>query len=235
MIEPVNKSIPKHIAIIMDGNGRWAEKKGKLRVFGHRNGIKSVKEIVEGSAELGIKYLTLFAFSTENWKRPKREINALMKLLVNSIKNEKQILMKNDISVKVIGEIDTLPRACIMELRSLIKETENNKKMTLILALSYSSRWEILHAVKNIIHQNIKTDDINEELFSQYLATKNVPDPELIIRTSGEFRVSNFLLWQIAYAELYFTETLWPDFRKSDLKKAVLEYQKRDRRFGKVH
>ena len=230
-----NKSIPKHIAIIMDGNGRWANEKGKLRLFGHKNGVKSVKEVVEGSVEFGIKYLTLFAFSTENWQRPKKEINALMQLLVNSIKNEKEILLKNDICVRIIGKINDLPKTCVMALDSLIKETKNNKKMTLILALSYSSRWEITNAIKKIINQKIKTDDINEEKITQYLQTHNVPDPELIIRTSGEFRISNFLLWQIAYAELYFTKTLWPDFRKSDLKKAILEYQKRDRRFGKIY
>ncbi|MEC9303653.1 MAG: isoprenyl transferase [Bacteroidota bacterium] len=229
-----NENLPKHIAIIMDGNGRWAQSRGKMRVFGHKNGIKAVRETVEGAAEIGIKFLTLYAFSVENWKRPKKEVNALMSLLVTAINNEMQRLIKNNIKLTVIGETDNLPSKTKEELMQAINITKNNTRMTLTLALSYSGKWDILNAVKKIINDKIDPQNLNEKIFQQYLTTKNVPYPELLIRTSGEHRVSNFLLWEIAYSELYFTDTLWPDFRKKDLKKAIIEYQNRDRRFGKT-
>ena len=227
-------NLPQHIAIIMDGNGRWAKEKGKLRLFGHQNGVKAVRDTVEGAAEIGVKYLTLYAFSTENWNRPEREINALMTLLVSAINNETKTLIDNNIRLSTIGDITKLPRKAQKELQEAIKKTKTNTRMTLVLALSYSSRWEILNAVKNIIKDKKESEKINETTFQQYLTTKSVPDPELLIRTSGEYRISNFLLWQIAYSELYFTETLWPDFRRADLYKAVLNYQNRERRFGKT-
>ncbi len=229
-----NENIPKHIAIIMDGNGRWAQSKGKMRAFGHKNGIKAVRETVEGAAEIGIKFLTLYAFSVENWKRPKKEVNALMSLLVTAINNEMQRLIKNNIKLTVIGETDNLPSKTKKELMQAINITKNNTRMTLTLALSYSGKWDILNAVKKIINDKIDPQNLDEKIFQQYLTTKNVPYPELLIRTSGEHRVSNFLLWEIAYSELYFTDTLWPDFRKKDLKKAIIEYQNRERRFGKT-
>ena len=228
------KNLPKHIAIIMDGNGRWANTKGKLRLFGHQNGVKAVRDTAEGAAKLGIKYLTLYAFSTENWNRPEKEVNALMTLLVSAIHKETKTLMDNNIRLSTIGDIKKLPAKAQKELNEAIEKTNNNTQMTLVLALSYSSRWEILSAVKNIITDNKKAEEINEITFQQYLTTKSVPDPELLIRTSGEHRISNFLLWQIAYSELYFTETLWPDFRRADLYKAILNYQNRERRFGKA-
>tara|TARA_B100000963_G_scaffold161600_1_gene140509 strand:- start:2239 stop:2964 length:726 start_codon:yes stop_codon:yes gene_type:complete len=229
-----NENIPKHIAIIMDGNGRWAQSKGKMRAFGHKNGIKAVRETVEGAAEIGIKFLTLYAFSVENWKRPKKEVNALMSLLVTAINNEMQRLIKNNIKLTVIGETDNLPSKTKKELMQAINITKNNTRMTLTLALSYSGKWDILNAVKKIINDKIDPQNLDEKIFQQYLTTKNVPYPELLIRTSGEHRVSNFLLWEIAYSELYFTDTLWPDFSKKDLKKAIIEYQNRERRFGKT-
>ena len=229
-----NESLPKHIAVIMDGNGRWAKSKGKARIFGHRNGIKAVRETVEGAAEIGIQFLTLYAFSVENWKRPKKEVNALMSLLVTAINNEMQRLIKNNIKLTVIGETDNLPSKTQKELMDAINSTKNNTKMTLTLALSYSGKWDILNAVKKIINDKIDPKSINENIFQQYLTTKNVPYPELLIRTSGEHRISNFLLWEIAYSELYFTDTLWPDFRKQHLTKAIIEYQNRERRFGKT-
>ena len=227
-------NLPKHIAITMDGNGRWAKSKGKLRVFGHQKGVTAVRNTVEGAAEIGIKYLTLYAFSTENWSRPAKEVNALMTLLVSSIHKETKTLMKNNIRLRVIGNIAKLPTKAQEKLKEAIEKTKDNSRMTLILALSYSSRWEILNAVKNIIKDGRKAEQINEDVFQQYLSTKSVPDPELLIRTSGEYRISNFLLWQIAYSELYFTKTLWPDFSKTDLEKAILDYQSRERRFGKT-
>ena len=227
-------NLPKHIAIIMDGNGRWAESKGKLRVFGHKNGVAAVKDTVEAAAEIGINFLTLYAFSTENWDRPKSEITALMSLLVSAINKETKTLMKNNIRLNTIGATDSLPSKAKKELIEAIEETKNNTKMTLILALSYSGRWEILNATKNIIADGIDPKKIDEQFFQQYLSTKNVPDPELLIRTSGEYRISNFLLWQIAYSELYFTDTLWPDFRRKNLETAILDYQNRERRFGKT-
>ena len=229
-----NENLPKHIAMIMDGNGRWAQSRGKMRVFGHKNGIKAVRETVEGAAEIGIKFLTLYAFSVENWKRPKKEVNALMSLLVTAINNEMQRLIKNNIKLTVIGETDNLPSKTKKELMQAINITKNNTRMTLTLALSYSGKWDILNAVKKIINDKIDPQNLDEKIFQQYLTTKNVPYPELLIRTSGEHRVSNFLLWEIAYSELYFTDTLWPDFRKKDLKKAIIEYQNRERRFGKT-
>ncbi len=218
----------------MDGNGRWAQSKGKMRAFGHKNGIKAVRETVEGAAEIGIKFLTLYAFSVENWKRPKKEVNALMSLLVTAINNEMQRLIKNNIKLTVIGETDNLPSKTKEELMQAINITKNNTRMTLTLALSYSGKWDILNAVKKIINDKIDPQNLDEKIFQQYLTTKNVPYPELLIRTSGEHRVSNFLLWEIAYSELYFTDTLWPDFSKKDLKKAIIEYQNRERRFGKT-
>ena len=231
-IDPTN--LPKHIAITMDGNGRWAKSKGKLRVFGHRNGIKAVRDTVEAAAEIGIKFLTLYAFSTENWNRPKSEVNALMGLLISAIKKETQNLMKNNIKLSAIGETNSLPEKARKELSEAIQNTKKNTRMTLILALSYSGRWDILNATKSLIQNGIPAKNIDEKLFQQYLATESVPDPELLIRTSGEYRISNFLLWQSAYSELYFTDTLWPDFRKTNLKKAIIDYQKRERRFGKT-
>ncbi len=233
MIEIDKKNLPKHIAITMDGNGRWAKAKGKSRVFGHKNGVKAVRETVESAVENNIEFLTLYAFSTENWLRPKLEVRSLMNLLVSAIINETKTLMKNDIKLMAIGNINKIPKTAKNKLDSVIEKTKNNSKMSLILAISYSGRWEILNAVRNIIKNNVDANEINEHLFMQYLDTKNVPDPELVIRTSGEHRISNFLLWQIAYSELYFTKVLWPDFRKKDFINAIVEYQKRDRRFGK--
>ncbi len=237
LIEQIDKEkLPKHIAITMDGNGRWAQQKGKFRVFGHQNGVKAVRKTVECAAEIGIQYLTLYAFSTENWGRSKKEVNALMTLLISTINKETKTLMDNDIRLHAIGDLEQLPKKCKEELKDAIEETKNNKRMTLILALSYSGRWEIINAIRNIV-KDVKAKELESELteviFRQYLSTKNVPDPELLIRTSGEHRISNFLLWQIAYSELYFTSTLWPDFREEDLINAIIDYQKRVRRFGK--
>jgi len=228
--------LPKHIAIIMDGNGRWAKDRGKLRVFGHHNGIVSVRDIVEGAVELGINFLTLYTFSSENWNRPKLEVMAIMELMVSTINKEIDNFMKNDVKLKAIGDLDMLPLKCYEELSNAIERTSANTGLVLTLALSYSSRREILQAVKKIAAQvqqgelNIK--DINEDVFEENLFTRGMPNPELLIRTSGEYRISNYLLWQIAYAELYFTSKLWPDFRREDLYEAILDYQKRERRFG---
>ena len=227
-------NLPKHIAITMDGNGRWAKTKGKFRIFGHKSGVKAVRDTVEGASEIGIDYLTLYAFSTENWNRPKKEVDALMSLLVSTINKETKTLMDNNIKLAAIGDLTSLPKKCQEELKESIEKTKNNNRTTLILALSYSSRWEILNAIKQIVKEDITADQINEDLFSQYLTTKGVPNPELLIRTSGEQRISNFLLWQIAYSELYFTDVLWPDFRREDLFESIVEYQKRERRFGKT-
>jgi undecaprenyl diphosphate synthase len=218
----------------MDGNGRWANKKGAARIFGHRNAIQAVKDITEGCGELGIKFLTLYAFSTENWGRPKEEVEGLMELLVNTLKKEINTLHENQVRLKTIGDLSHLPRVCQDNLSEAIAATSNNSGLTLVLALSYSGRWEILEAVKAIARDKINEYEINEELFSSYLKTQGIPDPELLVRTSGEMRISNFLLWQIAYTELYITKTLWPDFRKEDLYDAICAYQKRERRFGKV-
>ena len=234
-MEGIDKTkLPKHIAITMDGNGRWAKSKGKLRVFGHKNGVKSVRNTVEAAAEIGIKFLTLYAFSTENWSRPHSEVNALMTLLVSAINKEKKTLMDNNIKLNTIGDTKSLPSKAQKELTEAIEKTKNNTRMTLVLALSYSGRWDILNATKNLLKDNISPKNVNEDLFQQYLTTKSVPDPELLIRTSGEYRISNFLLWQIAYSELYFTDTLWPDFRRLNLERAILDYQNRERRFGKT-
>lgn len=228
--------LPKHVAIIMDGNGRWAKEKGKMRVFGHKNGIEAVRDAVEGAVEIGVENLTLYAFSTENWNRPKLEVTALMELLISAINKETKTLMKNNVRLNAIGDLESLPPRCYKELKSAIEETANNTRLTLTLALSYSSRWEIANASKKIALDLksglIKEEDITEELFSKYLSTHNLPDPELMIRTSGEHRISNYLLWQLAYAEFYFTPKLWPDFRRGDLFEAILDYQKRERRFG---
>jgi undecaprenyl diphosphate synthase len=231
-------NLPRHIAVIMDGNGRWAKKKGALRIFGHRNAVEAVRDVTEGCGELGIKYLTLYAFSTENWSRPKAEIDGLMELLVNTLKQEIKRLTENQVKLITIGETSHLPGECQKNLEWAINETKNNSGLTLILALSYSGRWEIIKAVKalakGVQEGNIKVDDINEHLFENYLQTSGIPDPELLIRTSGELRISNFLLWQIAYTELYITPTLWPDFRKEHLYEAIWSYQQRERRFGKT-
>jgi undecaprenyl diphosphate synthase len=230
--------LPKHIAIIMDGNGRWAQDKGEDRLFGHLNGVESVRNIVEGAAELGVQYLTLYAFSTENWDRPAYEVTGLMELLVETIRKEVPTLNKNNIKLHVIGDIAMLPPFALQELNEAIKETSVNTGLNLILALSYSSRWEITNAVKNIAaavkNGTLQPDDITQETVQQYLCTSKFPDPELMIRTSGEYRISNFLLYQLAYSELYFTNTLWPDFRKENLYDAILDYQGRERRFGKT-
>ena len=231
-------NIPQHVAIIMDGNGRWAKNRGEDRVFGHLNGVESVRESLKTARELGIKYLTLYAFSTENWNRPKEEVDALMDLLVETIIDEIEELHEKSVRLEAIGDIENLPVKCQSALKKGIERTKNNDNITLILALSYSSRWEITNAVKSISDKvkegKIKPEDINDQLISDHLGTKHFPDPELLIRTSGENRISNFLLWQIAYAELYFTETYWPEFRKNDFCKAVISYQNRERRFGKT-
>jgi undecaprenyl diphosphate synthase len=232
------ENIPQHVAIIMDGNGRWAAKHGNARVFGHEQGIESVRSTVEGAGEIGIKHLTLYAFSTENWERPKFEVNALMELLVHAIESETESLMKNNVRLSAIGNIAKMPQKVKGKLFGCIKALNNNTGLNLVLALSYSSKWEITEAVKKIVKEakngKIKPEDINDKLFEKYLSTAELPDPELLIRTSGEFRISNFLLWQIAYSELYFTDKLWPDFRKEDLFEAVFDYQNRERRFGKT-
>ncbi len=235
----LNKNtIPEHVAIIMDGNGRWAAKHGKARVFGHERGVESVRSVVEGAGEIGIKHLTLYAFSTENWNRPKDEVDALMGLLVHAIEIETESLMKNNVRLSTIGDINSMPAKVKEKLDGCISTLNSNTGLNLVLALSYSSKWEIVNAVKKLVHdainKKIKPEIINNELFENYLNTAEIPDPELLIRTSGEYRISNFLLWQIAYSELYFTEKLWPDFRKDDLFEAVFDYQNRERRFGKT-
>ncbi len=230
--------LPRHIAIIMDGNGRWAKEKGEDRLYGHLHGVESVRNIVEGAAELGIKYLTLYAFSTENWDRPQYEVSGLMELLVDTIHNEVPTLNKNNIKLHVIGDINMLPDAAKNELKEALNETSVNTGLNLVMALSYSSRWEIVNAVKQIatdVQQGkLLSNEITQDKLQQYLTTKDFPDPELMIRTSGEYRISNFLLYQLAYSELYFTNTLWPDFRKENLYAAILDYQGRERRFGKT-
>lgn len=230
--------LPQHIAVIMDGNGRWAKKKGAMRIFGHRNAIQAVRDVTEGSAELGIKYLTLYAFSTENWSRPKAEVDGLMELLVNTIKQEIGTLMDNKVKLACIGNRASLPKDCQENLQWAIDKTSQNTGMTLMLALSYSGRWEITQAVKSLAvavkEGKIEPSAINEQLIENYLCTSGIPDPELLIRTSGEMRISNFLLWQIAYTELYITPTLWPDFRRENLYEAIWSYQQRERRFGKT-
>lgn len=230
--------IPEHIAIIMDGNGRWAQKKGNIRLFGHKAGVESVRDITESCAQLGVGYLTLYAFSTENWNRPVSEINGLMKLLVQTLRNEAERLNRNDIKLVTIGQIDRLPGICQQQLKEVIELTKDNSRMQLCLALSYSGRWDIKEAVRSIAEEvqkgNIQPDQVDDQLISSFLSTAKVPDPDLIIRTSGEYRISNFLLWQLAYSELYITETYWPDFRRDELYQAIFSFQKRDRRFGKI-
>jgi undecaprenyl diphosphate synthase len=238
-LENINlNNLPKHLAIIMDGNGRWAKQKGMLRAFGHENGTKAVRETVETCARLGIENLTLYAFSTENWNRPKLEVDTLMNLLVKSLKNELATLIKNDIKLNCIGNFDKLPKVAQKELLEVINTTKENKRMTLTLALSYGSREELISAIKSIsdkVKNNIiSSDTIDESIINQHLYTHNLPDVDLLIRTSGEHRISNFLLWQIAYAELYFTDVLWPDFRQQNIYDAIISYQKRERRFGKT-
>lgn len=229
---------PNHIAIIMDGNGRWAQKQGHDRLFGHNFGVESVREVLKAAQETGVKYLTLYAFSTENWNRPKEEVDGLMNLLVSTISAEVDELDKSNVVISTIGNAPGLPDFCRNELAAAYERTKNNTGVNLILALNYSSRWEIVNATKNIAQQvakgKISEEEINDELFSSFLTTKEIPDPELLIRTSGEYRISNFLLWQIAYAELHFTDVLWPDFKREDLYKAILDYQSRERRFGMV-
>jgi undecaprenyl diphosphate synthase len=231
-------NLPQHIAVIMDGNGRWAKKKGALRIFGHRNAVQAVRDVTEGCGELGVKYLTLYAFSTENWNRPKEEIEGLMELLVNTLKQEIKTLSENQVKLKTIGDTSHLPIDCQKNLEWAIDQTKNNSGLNLILALSYSGRWELTKAVKKIAEEvktgNIDPSSINEQVFENYLETSGIPDPELLIRTSGELRISNFLLWQIAYTELFITPTLWPDFRKENLYEAIWSYQQRERRFGKT-
>lgn len=230
--------LPKHVAVIMDGNGRWAKQQGKLRVFGHTNGVKSVRAITEGCAELGISYLTLYAFSTENWNRPKAEVLALMELLVRTIRKELKTLQDNNIKLNAIGHLDDLPKRCRKELEEAISLTANNTRMTLTLALSYGSRAEMIDAIKTIAskakNNEIDISEINEQTIQSHLYTNNIPDPELLIRTSGEQRISNFMLWQMAYTELYFTSKFWPEFRREELYEALLAFQQRERRFGKT-
>lgn len=239
IVEQIKKNkIPKHVAIIMDGNGRWAKRQGQHRIFGHSAGVESVRETLVAASEIGVKYLTVYAFSTENWNRPKEEIDGLMDLLVQTISNEVESLNKNEVRLNAIGDPQKLPEACRNELNRAIKETASNTRITLTLALNYSAKWEITNACKliaeDVKNNTISSSDINDELINQYLSTKNIPEPELLIRTSGEQRISNFLLWQIAYTELYFTDTFWPDFKKDNFYKAILEFQSRERRFGKV-
>ncbi len=230
--------LPRHIAIIMDGNGRWAEEKGQERLYGHYHGVESVRNIVEGCAELGIGYLTLYAFSTENWDRPQKEVDGLMYLLVDTIRKEVPILNKNNIKLHVIGDMDMLPEFAQNELNEALEMTSHNTGLNLVMALSYSSRWELVNAVKNIGLDvqagKIDANTITQDTLQQYLTTSHLPDPELMIRTSGEYRISNFLLFQLAYAELYFTNTRWPDFRKENLYEAIIDFQNRERRFGKT-
>jgi undecaprenyl diphosphate synthase len=233
-----SRTLPKHIAIIMDGNGRWAKKQGMLRTFGHENGAKSVKDVVEACTELGIENLTLYAFSTENWNRPKLEVQTLMKLLISSLRKEMKRLHENNIKLCAIGTLDTLPSKVYKELFEVIEKTKDNNRMTLTIALSYGSREELINTIKEIsikVKNNIiSPEKIDESIINEHLYTRNLPDVDLLIRTSGEQRISNFLLWQIAYAELYFTNTLWPDFTKQHLHEAIIEYQNRERRFGKT-
>lgn len=239
LLEKIDKSrLPRHIAIIMDGNGRWAKEKGEDRLFGHFHGVESVRNIVEGAAELGVEYLTLYAFSTENWDRPEYEVSGLMELLVSTIRKEVESLNKNNIRLHVIGDMSMLPDYARTELNEALDITRPNTGLNLVMALSYSGRWELLNAVKNIAHEvkqgKLSVEEISQDTLQHFLCTSEFPDPELMIRTSGEFRISNFLLYQLAYAELYFTNVRWPDFRKENLYEAILDYQNRERRFGKT-
>ena len=230
--------LPQHIAIIMDGNGRWAKERGKARIFGHQSAIQSVREVSEACAELGVSYLTLYAFSTENWNRPMAEVSGLMSLLAQTIKAETATLNKNNIRLNAIGDLKSLPKANYDQLMQAIADTSHNTRMTLTLALSYSGRWDLTQAsrrmAEDVAQGKLQPDAVNDTMISSYLSTAGMPDPELLIRTSGEERISNFLLWQLAYSELYFTQKYWPDFRKADLYEAILNYQHRERRFGKT-
>ncbi len=237
--EQINLSrLPQHVAVIMDGNGRWAKEHGKPRIWGHRNGVKSVREVTEAATELGIQFLTLYAFSTENWNRPRPEVNALMDILVSTIREELATMNKNNIRLKAIGDLDRLPPRTKKALLEGIENTKTNDRMTLTLALNYSARWEITEAMRKVAMMaaegKIKPEDIDEASVSTFLATSDIPDPELLIRTSGERRISNFLLWQIAYTELYFSDVYWPDFEREDFYNAILDYQQRERRFGMI-
>ncbi|MBK9270586.1 MAG: isoprenyl transferase [Saprospiraceae bacterium] len=228
-----SSKLPHHIAVIMDGNGRWAKQNGQPRIFGHRNGVKAVREVTEACAEIGVPFLTLYAFSTENWNRPEGEVSGLMGLLVDTVKNELMTLLKNDIRLNTIGDISKLPKSTYNALQDAIQKTQHNQRMTLTLALNYSARWEILDAVNKLVSTHAH-QPVSETEFVHAMSSFGIPDPELLIRTSGEKRMSNFLLWQCAYTELYFTETLWPDFRKKHLYEAILDFQQRERRFGKI-
>lgn len=230
--------LPQHIAVIMDGNGRWAKGFGKLRIFGHKNGVEAVREVLEGAVEIGLPYLTLYAFSSENWGRPQKEVQALMELLVQSLNKELPSFQKHNVRLNAIGQLEDLPTACHNTLMKTIEATKNNRHCTLTLALSYGSRTEIIHAVQALAQKakegSIDPKDITEEEFAKHLYTDNIPDPDLMIRTSGEYRISNYLLWQMAYTELWFTDKMWPDFKRVDLFQAICDYQKRERRFGKT-
>jgi len=239
LIEQVKQGkLPRHIAIIMDGNGRWAQMQGQERTFGHSQGVTPVREVIEGSAELGISYLTLYAFSTENWSRPRKEIDALMSLLVSTLNTELSTMVENNIRLRLIGDLERFSPDIYRDLMEGVHRTAGNSGLTVQIALSYSGRWDIMQAVRHIAGQvrdgALSPAELTEDLFARHLATAGVPDPELLIRTSGEVRISNFLLWQCAYTELYFTPTLWPDFRRDDLYRAILDYQHRERRFGKT-
>lgn len=232
------ESLPKHVAIIMDGNGRWAQSRGRARLFGHRSALEAVRDTIEGGAEVGLQFITLYAFSRENWNRPRFEVNGLMELLISTIHKEVKTLNENNIRLLAIGDFNDLPKKGQRELKAAIESTSGNTHMTLVLALSYSARWEIIEATKKIAQSvkngELELDKIDEDTFGEYLATNSIPDPELMIRTSGEYRISNFLLWQMAYSELVFLDKFWPDFRREDLYRCIFEYQKRERRFGKT-
>lgn len=239
LLEKISRdTTPKHVAIIMDGNGRWAQQQGEERLFGHNFGVESVRETLKGAQEIGMEYLTLYAFSTENWNRPKEEVDGLMDLLVKTISYEVEELHNSNVVIRTIGDIEGLPESCRHELKAAFETTKNNTGIQLILALNYSSKWELVNATKEIASKvangEVNLEDVNDEMISNQLSTKGIPDPELLIRTSGEHRVSNFLLWQIAYSEFHFTDVLWPDFGREDLYKAILDYQSRERRFGMV-
>ncbi|MBR5983412.1 MAG: isoprenyl transferase [Bacteroidales bacterium] len=239
LLEQIDRSkLPQHVAFIMDGNGRWAKKRGMMRLFGHKNGVKTVKEILNAAGDLGIRYVTVYAFSTENWNRPADEVSGIMGLLSSAIDDEIENMMKNGVRVKMIGEMDRLPKYLREKVAYVIERTKNNSKLDFIVALSYSGRWDIVEATKKIARdcaeRKISPDNINSDMFSHYLSTDGIPDPELMVRTSGESRISNFLLYQLAYSELYFTDVLWPDFNREELYKALISYQNRERRFGKT-
>lgn len=232
------EKLPRHIAVIMDGNGRWARQKGAARIFGHRHAIQAVRDICEGCGEVGVEYLTLYAFSTENWSRPKEEVDGLMELLVDALQKELETLQKNNVRLSVIGDVTSLPASCQVKLKESMQETAANNGLNVILALSYSGRWEITDAVRKIAREvtegKLRPEEITEKHLTEHLNTSGIPDPELLIRSGGEMRISNFLLWQLAYTELYITDKFWPDFRKNDLFEAIIDFQKRERRFGKV-